>query len=60
MDFEKSIKRLQEIADLLNKGDLPLDQATSLYEEGKNLSQECLNAINEAKSKLSSLENRDA
>lgn len=60
MDFEKSTKRLQEIVDLLNKGDLPLDEATSLYEEGKKLSQECLNAINEAKSKLSLSENQDA
>ena len=34
LDFEKSMARLEEIVSLLEKGDAPLAQAMSLFEEG--------------------------
>ena len=37
MDFEGSMTRLEEIVSLLEKGEAPLEQAMSLFEEGAKL-----------------------
>ena len=39
--FESLMARLEEIVDLLELGDIPLDKAISLYEEGAKISAEC-------------------
>jgi exodeoxyribonuclease VII small subunit len=39
--FENSLKRLEEIVEALEHGDVPLDEAVTLYEEGIRLSKEC-------------------
>lgn len=39
--FESSLKRLEEIVEALEHGDVPLDEAVTLYEEGIRLSKEC-------------------
>ncbi|MBI2619951.1 MAG: exodeoxyribonuclease VII small subunit [Ignavibacteriales bacterium] len=39
--FEASLKRLEEIVESLEGGDIPLDQALGLYEEGLELSKQC-------------------
>lgn len=41
MNFEASMARLEEIVTLLERGDAPLDQAMSLFEEGAKLLREC-------------------
>jgi len=39
--FEESLHRLEEIVERLEQGDVPLEQAMHLYEEGVALSKTC-------------------
>lgn len=39
--FESSLKRLENIVELLEQGKVSLDEAVGLYEEGIQLSKEC-------------------
>ncbi|MGI6485761.1 MAG: exodeoxyribonuclease VII small subunit [Tepidanaerobacteraceae bacterium] len=39
--FEDAIKRLEEITEKLEQGDLTLEKALSLYEEGIKLTNKC-------------------
>ena len=39
--FESAMKRLEEIVNLLEDGETPLEKAIDLYEEGLELSQYC-------------------
>ncbi|MCI9293897.1 MAG: exodeoxyribonuclease VII small subunit [Lawsonibacter sp.] len=55
LDFEKSMARLEEIVSLLEKGDAPLSQAMSLFEEGAKLLRECTKELDEAEQKVSIL-----
>lgn len=40
-DFEKSVKRLEEIVENLENEDLPLKKALALFVEGKKISKKC-------------------
>lgn len=53
--FEESLKRLQEISDLLEGEDIGLDDALKLYEEGIKLSKLCYKNLKEAELKVSEL-----
>ncbi len=55
LDFEGSMARLEEIVSLLEKGDAPLDQAMSLFEEGAKLLRECTRQLDEAEQKVTLL-----
>ena len=37
--LEEQLKRLEEIASLLDRGDAPIDQQLSLFEEGMKLAE---------------------
>ena len=50
--FEQSISRLDEIVRHLEKGDLPLSQSLSLFEEGTSLLNECSRMLDEAEQKV--------
>jgi exodeoxyribonuclease VII small subunit len=50
--FESSLKRLEEIVQLLEDGQVPLSNAVSLYEEGIQLSKVCLKQLTEVETKL--------
>lgn len=52
MTFEESIKRLDEIVKLLEKGDAPLDSSLKLFEEGTALVRECSKLLDEAELKV--------
>ncbi len=39
--FELSLKRLEQIVESLESGEVPLDKAVELYEEGLQLSKFC-------------------
>ena len=54
--FAEMIKRLEEIASLLEKGDCPIEQAIKLYDEGKALSESCTVILEEAKQKIEVVE----
>ena len=48
MAFEESMTRLEEIVSLLGRGDAPLNQALSLFEEGAKLTKECTAQLDKA------------
>lgn len=50
--FEESLKQLEVIVDQMEKGDLPLEQALKLFEEGVNLSAVCKKELDEAEGKV--------
>ena len=39
--FEEAIKRLEEIVNRLEEGQVPLDESLKLFEEGVGLSRQC-------------------
>ena len=45
--FEKQMTRMQEIVEILEKGEVSLDESIKLYEEGLNLSKELKKQLNE-------------
>lgn len=49
--IEKDVKRLEEIAQLIEKG-ANLDESLKLYEEGCNLAKNCLKELEKAKGKI--------
>ena len=48
VDFETSMLRLEEIVNLLERGEAPLEQAMKLFEEGAKLLRECTAALDAA------------
>jgi exodeoxyribonuclease VII small subunit len=46
--FEDSVKRLEEIVEKLEAGDLTLAESIKLYKEGSQLSGDCRKALKEA------------
>lgn len=53
--FEESLNRLQEISDLLEKGDVGLEESIKLYEEGIILAKYCYTTLKEAELKVTEL-----
>ena len=53
MKFEESIKKLNEIVEKLESGELSLDDSIKLYQEGIDLSLSCKKEIENAKLKIS-------
>ena len=56
--FEKCLSRLEEIANLLENDDIELEDALQLYEEGINLSRECLASLKNAELKITELKKK--
>ncbi len=54
-NFEHSLKRLEEIVEALEQGNTPLDKAMKMYEEGVQLSKECLDVLSQAEITLKRL-----
>ena len=50
--FETSLHRLEQIVKKLEAGDLALDDALKLFEEGIHLSQQCQKQLEEAENKV--------
>lgn len=50
--FEQSLARLDEIVRHLEKGDLPLSDSLSLFEEGTGLIRRCGAMLDEAEQKV--------
>ena len=53
--FEQSLKRLEVIVETLEQGGVSLDQVMAMYEEGVELSKECLEQLNKAEVTLKRL-----
>ena len=60
LDFESAMTRLDGIARKLEAGDVPLENAIELFEEGLQLSDRCGQLLDHAQSRVDSLlEGRD-
>jgi exodeoxyribonuclease VII small subunit len=53
--FEEAIKRLEEIVEKLEQGNVPLDEALNLYEEGIQLSRTCSEKLKTAELRIKKL-----
>ena len=50
--FEECLQQLEKLVDQLEKGDIPLEQALKLFEEGIQLSNSCRKELEEAEGKV--------
>jgi len=50
--FEECLQRLEKIVNELEKGELPLDRALALFEEGIELSNSCRKELEQAEGKV--------
>lgn len=57
VNFENIMKKLEEIANELEKGDLDLDTSVSKFEEGMKLSKKCNEILENAEKRISILIN---
>jgi len=53
--FENSLKRLEEIVNKMEQGDLPLEEALACFEEGVKAAAGCQKLLREAELKIESL-----
>lgn len=53
--FEASLSRLDEIVQRMENGDVPLDEALKLFEEGTSLVASCTKQLDEAELKVTKL-----
>ena len=51
-NFENALKRLEEISDLLENEDTPLEDSIKLFEEGIELKEFCEEKLKSAKLKI--------
>ncbi len=56
--FEKDLKRLEEISNLLEDESVDLEEALNLYEEGIGLSRNCISALKKAELKITELKKK--
>ena len=50
--FEEALKRLEDIVNRMESGDLPLDEALQYFEEGITIAQFCEAKLAEAEGKV--------
>jgi len=53
--FEESLRRLEEIVNKLEQGEIPLEDSVRIYEEGLVLSKACIERLTQAELKLKKL-----
>ncbi len=53
--LEQDLQRLEQIADALEEGEIPLEQAMKMYEEGIALSKACMEKLQQAEVKIKTL-----
>ena len=57
--FDEAMKSLEEITNLIQNNELPLEKAIQYYQDGKNLVEFCKKKLITAEQKLKILENDD-
>ncbi len=55
VSFEDSLKRLEEIVQKLEEGELSLDESLKLFEEGIEISRACTKKLSDAEKKVEKL-----
>lgn len=51
-DFEQRLADLEAVVERLEEGDLPLDEAVRLFEEGMKLSESCKKELSDAEGRV--------
>jgi len=59
LKFEEMMKKLEQIVDELESGDMPLEESLKKYEEGVKLIQACRKRLDETKRKVEVLIKKD-
>ncbi|MBR0230586.1 MAG: exodeoxyribonuclease VII small subunit [Erysipelotrichaceae bacterium] len=59
MTFEQAMKRLEEIAQIIQKNECSLDEGLKLYEEGLKLAGFCDEKLNVFQSRLNELSSKE-
>ena len=57
--FEECLQRLEQIVGELEKGEIPLERALGLFEEGIQLSNSCRQELEDAEGKVEVLLNKN-
>lgn len=55
LNFEQAIEKLEQIVHRLENGDVPLEQAIELFQEGMKLSQLCSQKLEQVERKIEML-----
>ena len=55
IQFEQAMARLEEIVNILERGDAPLEESLSLFEEGAKLMKQCSDLLDKAEQKVTKL-----
>jgi len=58
--IEESFKRLEEISQILDRGDKPIDEQLELFAEGVALAEKCRTYLQQAELKVKALSGDDA
>lgn len=57
--FEEAMKHLEEIVEKLEEGDVPLEEAISIYKQGMDLSRLCHAKLKSVEDQLTQILNED-
>ncbi|WP_019241326.1 MULTISPECIES: exodeoxyribonuclease VII small subunit [Bacillus] len=52
LSFEEAVEQLEHIVELLEEGDVPLEEAITIYKKGMDLSKICHGKLQHAKEQL--------
>ncbi|RXT13790.1 exodeoxyribonuclease VII small subunit [Ammoniphilus sp. CFH 90114] len=55
LTFEEALKQLEEIVDMLEAGEVPLEKAIDLFQDGMLLSQVCSQKLDKVEQKIETL-----
>jgi len=58
--FEQALKRLEEIVEILEAGNISLEESIKIYQEGIGLSKLCSGMLEEAEGKVMAIMNRSS
>lgn len=58
--FEQALKRLEEIVEILEAGNISLEESIKIYQEGISLSKLCSGMLEEAEGKVMAIMNRNS
>ena len=57
LSFEEQMQRLEEIVEIVDDGEVALDEMLALYEEGMKRSQYCREYLEKAEQKITIIQN---
>lgn len=58
LTLDKALERIEEIADIMDKGDLPFDELMEYYEEAFKLFEFCYTRLNKYNMRIVEIEKR--